>query len=129
MLLKSIDHLQLCVMDLRLSQVFYQQILAMELLQSSPEQVRLALGEQHLVLTAFGGEPAGIPRAAHSQPGSSHVCFMLDTPLAQAQQQLDDMGVQVVAGPQQSLGAKGRTLSLFVYDPDGNVIEICNYLS
>jgi len=40
---------------------------------------------------------------------------------------LDALGLPIVEGPVDRTGATGPTRSIYVRDPDGNLIEIANY--
>ena len=71
----------------------------------------------HLVLTV----------ADKPTPGSGDLCFITEVPLAEIVQHLDACGVPIVAGPGPRAGAIGTIQSVYIRDPDRNLIEISNY--
>jgi catechol 2,3-dioxygenase-like lactoylglutathione lyase family enzyme len=60
-------------------------------------------------------------------PGSADLCFVSATPLEQVQEQLAALGVAVEEGPVDRTGALGPIRSVYVRDPDGNLVEISTY--
>ncbi len=71
----------------------------------------------HLVLTV----------ADKPMPGSADLCFIADTPLAEVTAHLESCGVPIVAGPGPRAGAIGTIQSVYIRDPDRNLVEISNY--
>ncbi|MEE8301913.1 MAG: hypothetical protein V3S24_05685, partial [Candidatus Tectomicrobia bacterium] len=56
------------------------------------------------------------------------VCFITETPLEQVMQHLRDCGIDIVEGPVDKTGAIGALKSVYIRDPDQNLIEISNYV-
>ena len=67
------------------------------------------------------------PKALHPTPGALDLCFIASVPLAQVQQHLAEHGVAIECGPVRCTGARGPILSVYVRDPDQNLIEISEY--
>ena len=67
------------------------------------------------------------PKALHPMPGALDLCFIASVPLSQVQQHLAEHGVAIECGPVQRTGARGPILSVYVRDPDHNLIEISEY--
>ncbi len=67
------------------------------------------------------------PKALHPMPGALDLCFIASVPLAQVQKHLAEHGVAIECGPVQRTGARGPILSVYVRDPDHNLIEISEY--
>ena len=67
------------------------------------------------------------PKALHPLPGALDLCFIASIPLAQVQQRLAEHGIAIECGPVQRTGARGPILSVYVRDPDHNLIEISEY--
>jgi phosphoribosylamine-glycine ligase len=65
--------------------------------------------------------------AGRPTPGSGDLCFITETPLAEVVAHLDTCGVPIVAGPGPRAGAIGKIQSVYIRDPDNNLIEISNY--
>jgi hypothetical protein len=64
------------------------------------------------------------PRAGHPAPGSADVCFLSAGPLAEVVARLSDAGVPIELGPVERAGAAGRLSSVYIRDPDGNLVEV-----
>lgn len=69
------------------------------------------------------------PKAAKPTPGSGDLCLVVDDDLDSVQAQLAAAGVAVEVGPVEQTGAHGRMMSVYFRDPDGNLIELSNYIS
>ena len=126
--LDTLDHLVLPVGDLQRTLAFYQDTLGMQ-----PQSFETAQGEHRWALR-FGTMKINLhlaghefdPKSARPTPGSADLCFLTETPIAQWQKHLDQMAVPVEEGPITRTGALGPLLSLYIRDPDGNLIEIAN---
>ncbi len=122
--LDALDHLVLTVADLGETCRFYVGILGMERHEFAGGRVALSFGNQKINL-----HPASAPfspRARVPTPGSGDLCFLTTTPVADVAAALSDNGVSVIEGPIQRTGATGPLLSVYCFDPDGNLIEISN---
>ena len=86
----------------------------------------LCFGGQKINLHLAGHEFE--PKAQKPTPGSADLCFLLATPLEQIAAELAEAGVAVEEGPVQRTGATGPIRSLYVRDPDDNLIELSNPL-
>ncbi|TDJ63051.1 MAG: VOC family protein, partial [Proteobacteria bacterium] len=87
----------------------------------------LTFGSQKINLHQAGKEFK--PRALRPTPGSADVCFITETPLEQVMQHLRDCGIDIVEGPVDKTGAIGALKSVYIRDPDQNLIEISNYVN
>jgi catechol 2,3-dioxygenase-like lactoylglutathione lyase family enzyme len=125
MRLVGLDHLVLTVRDLERTVDFYQGALGMTV--SSFEGGRLALkfGSQKINLHQSGAEYS--PHASQPIPGSADLCFVTDRPLAEWLDHFADLDIPVVEGPGPRTGALGPMTSIYVQDPDLNLIEIASY--
>jgi len=122
------DHLVLTVADLGATVAFYRDVLGMEAVvfrgADGSDRHALRFGAQKINLHVAGAEFS--PRAARATPGSADLCFLSDTPLGRWQAHLAGLGVPVEDGPVPRSGAKGAIVSLYLRDPDGNLLEISN---
>ena len=126
--LLSLDHLVLTVADPEATARFYTEILGMreEAFRPADGTIRTALrfGDQKINLHRAGAEFE--PKAARPGAGTADLCFLSGTPLAEWRAHLAAHGVAVEAGPVPRTGATGPILSIYLRDPDGNLIEIAN---
>jgi catechol 2,3-dioxygenase-like lactoylglutathione lyase family enzyme len=124
----ALDHLVLTVADLSATLAFYRDALGMEAQvfrgADGTERHALRFGAQKINLHVAGAEFE--PKAARPCPGSADLCFLSDTPLAEWQAHLSRLGIAIEEGPVPRTGATGPILSLYLRDPDGNLIEISN---
>lgn len=128
MKLNALDHLVLTVADIEATVRFYCDVLGMEAERFVPADgsTRWALkfGAQKINLHQVGSEFE--PKAKQAMAGSADLCFLSDEPVADWQAHLADHGVRVIEGPVKRTGAQGPILSIYLRDPDGNLIEVSN---
>jgi catechol 2,3-dioxygenase-like lactoylglutathione lyase family enzyme len=86
----------------------------------------LVFGRQKINLHQLGNE--FLPNARNATPGSADLCFVASIPLEEAILRLQENGVAIEEGPVERSGATGRIRSIYVRDPDGNLLEISEYL-
>jgi catechol 2,3-dioxygenase-like lactoylglutathione lyase family enzyme len=124
----ALDHLVLTVADTAASIAFYTDTLGMtaEHFQPADGSTRTALhfGAQKINLHPAGAEFD--PKARTPLPGSADLCFLTEVPLSDWQIHLARLGVAITEGPVPRTGATGPLLSLYIRDPDGNLIEIAS---
>lgn len=125
---QSIDHLVLTVADPDATRRFYEQALGMHSARFTPAdgstRWALTFGTQKINLHVAGQEFA--PKANRPTPGSADLCFLSETPLAEWQAHLAAQGIAVEEGPVKRTGATGPITSIYLRDPDGNLIEVSN---
>lgn len=125
---ESLDHLVLTVADMAASVGFYSDVLGMRAEKFSPadgsERWALAFGSQKINLHQAGAEFE--PKAVLATAGSADLCFLSAQPLEEWQTHLAVLGVDVELGPIGRTGAQGQIRSLYLRDPDGNLIEVSN---
>lgn len=124
--LDAIDHVVLTVRDIPDSVAFYTRVLGMREVIFGDDRRALAFGRNKLNLHQAGREFE--PKAAHPAPGAIDLCLLVRTPIAEIVRQLAAQGVAIESGPVERTGAQGPILSVYVRDPDGNLIELSNPL-
>ncbi|MBS0329038.1 MAG: VOC family protein [Proteobacteria bacterium] len=124
--LDTIDHVVLTVRDIPASVAFYTRVLGMREVIFGNDRRALAFGRCKLNLHQAGREFE--PKAAHPTRGAADLCLLARTPIADITRQLAAQGVAIEAGPVERTGAQGPLLSVYVRDPDGNLIELSNPL-
>ena len=122
--IQSLDHLVLTVADPEATGDFYARVLGMEPVTFGDGRRALAFGDQKINLHRAGAEFE--PKAARPTPGSGDLCFLTETPLEDVARHLAAEGVAVEEGPVARTGATGPLRSVYLRDPDGNLIEIAN---
>src|ERR1700757_5483402 len=120
-----LDHLVLTVASIDATVAFYTSALGMELITFG-ERKALAFGQQKINLHQAGKEFE--PKAVKPTPGSGDLCFIASTPLAEVIEHLKREGIDIVQGPVPRTGATGPMQSAYFRDPDGNLIEVSNYI-
>ena len=124
-----IDHVVITVSDINKSIDFYTNVLGMELndFVSSLDNIKrksLKFGNQkinlHENLKPFK------PHAINPTPGSMDICFLSMKSLDQWMRIFKNSEIQIEEGPVTKTGANGPLKSIYIRDPDNNLIEISN---
>ena len=132
MKLEKIDHVVITVKDLNKTIDFYTNILGMKLEEFSSSldnnQIRYAV--------SFGSQKINIheekkpikPNALNPSSGSMDICFISKNKINDWVHHLVKKGINIETGPEKKTGALGPILSIYIRDPDCNLIEISNQL-
>ena len=121
-----IDHLVLTVADIDATCDFYRRALGMECVTFGPDsRVALTFGKQKINLHRAGAEFE--PKAARPTPGSGDLCFITEGSIENFVARLKAAGIAIVEGPVPRTGAAGQMISVYLRDPDGNLIEVARY--
>ncbi|MFK7835197.1 MAG: VOC family protein [Sulfitobacter sp.] len=122
----GLDHLVLTVACIPTTVTFYETVLGMraESFATADGQTRWALkfGQAKINLHEVGREFE--PKAATPTPGSADLCFLTQTPIGEWVTHLQAQGILIEEGPVPRTGAQAPLTSLYVRDPDQNLIEI-----
>ncbi|MEK8127950.1 VOC family protein [Paenibacillus filicis] len=122
MKLERLDHLVLTVQSLEASTRFYQHVLGMEIITFGQNRKAAAFGQQKINFHEAGHEID--PKALRPTPGSGDLCFLSAVPLSDVIAHLNATGTAIELGPVPRSGALGPIISVYIRDPDGNLIEI-----
>ena len=125
-MINRVDHLVLTTTNLDTCLDFYQRILKMSVTTFGEQRYALQFGQQKINIHQYGKEFE--PKAHLPVPGSLDLCFISDIPLLDVQKHLEQQDVKIIEGPVQRTGATGKILSLYLRDPDLNLIEISQYI-
>ncbi len=124
--IRALDHLVLTVADVARSSAFYRDVLGMRPLTFGDNRRALLFGtpgaEQKINL-----HPADAPFAPHAArptPGSADICLRIDGPIEDAIAHLEACDVAIIEGPVTRSGARTALCSIYLRDPDGNLIEL-----
>ncbi len=120
-----LDHLVLTVADIARTCDFYAKVLGMEVIHFGEERTALRFGRQKINLHAADAIPGLV--ADRPTTGSGDLCFITEVPIAEVVTHLNACGVPIIAGPGPRAGAIGTIQSVYIRDPDQNLVEISNY--
>lgn len=123
--LEQLDHVVLTVANIHATTDFYAEVLGMEIVTFNG-RTALKFGDQKINLNQRGHEFE--PKAARPTPGSTDFCFITLTPLEEVVEYLKLLKIHIEEGPVERIGAVGKLVSVYIRDPDQNLIEISNYL-
>jgi catechol 2,3-dioxygenase-like lactoylglutathione lyase family enzyme len=127
-MIERVDHIVLTTRDKDACIRFYRDALGMTLEKfRTPTEERLALkfGRQKINLHEWGREFA--PRAHVAVPGSLDLCFISAIRLDEVVNKLKAKNIAIIEGPVAKTGALGPMQSVYVRDPDLNLVEISVY--
>jgi catechol 2,3-dioxygenase-like lactoylglutathione lyase family enzyme len=117
-----LDHLVLTTADRAACIDFYTRVLGMRLETFGAGRSAFVFGAQKINLHERGREFE--PRAHLPVPGALDLCFIADRPLDAVMARLAALGEPIVEGPVTRTGAVSRLRSIYLRDPDLNLIEI-----
>ncbi len=132
MKLEKIDHVVITVKDLNKTIDFYTNILGMKL-----EKFLSSLDNNKIrYAVSFGSQKINIheekkpikPNALNPCSGSIDICFISKNKINDWIHHLIKKGINIEIGPEKKTGALGPILSIYIRDPDFNLIEISNQL-
>ena len=126
MQISHLDHLVLTVADLDATVDFYVRVLGMRPVSFGEGRKALAFGNQKINLHQAGREFE--PKAERPTSGSADLCFIVATPLDDVIAHLEAQSVSIIEGPVNRTGATGPIRSVYLRDPDQNLIELSNPL-
>ena len=124
MYIAKLDHLVLTVKDIHAAILFYTTVLGMKRISFADNRQALQFGTQKINL--HQQDDIIEPHAAQPTPGSADLCLITEIALEHVIDHVQSCGVTILAGPVPRSGAMGALVSVYLRDPDGNLIEISN---
>jgi catechol 2,3-dioxygenase-like lactoylglutathione lyase family enzyme len=121
-MLASVDHIVLTTRDLDRCLDFYTRVLGMTLERYGEGRIALKFGPHK-----FNVHPPGFEASIKARvptPGSLDLCFLADRPLDEVIEKLRACRVAIEEGPVMRSGARFSIRSVYIRDPDENLIEI-----
>ena len=130
-MIKSIDHIVLTAQNIEQTISFYCDVLGMQLEtfippDGSPARKALKFGDQKINL--HDAKAPYIPHAENPTTGAIDICLLSDLPIQEGIKRFELHNIPIENGPVQKMGATGPTMSIYVRDPDGCLIEISNQI-
>jgi catechol 2,3-dioxygenase-like lactoylglutathione lyase family enzyme len=127
--ISHIDHLVLTVKNIPTTIEFYTRVLGMQAVQfgstaDNPPRTALTFGHQNINLHEAGCNFK--PIAEKATPGSADLCLITKTPIDKVIEHINSYDVKIIEGPVERTGATGKLLSIYIRDPNLNLIEISN---
>jgi len=126
-MIDHLDHLVLTTVDADACIDFYTRVLGMRLETFAGGRQALRFGQQKINLHRRGHEHE--PKAHLPVPGALDLCFIADRPLAQVIERLHAEHWPIIEGPVERTGATQRIRSVYLRDPDLNLIEISELIA
>jgi catechol 2,3-dioxygenase-like lactoylglutathione lyase family enzyme len=121
-LIDHIDHIVVTCVDPEATKHFYTQVLKMKLETFGAGRIAFRFGNQKINLHVRGSEYE--PKAHIPAPGALDLCFIATVPLDDVIAHLKQMSWPIIEGPVEKTGATQKIRSVYVRDPDLNLIEI-----
>ena len=121
-MIHHLDHLVLTTRHRDRCVDFYTRVLGMRLETFGQGRVAFRFGDQKINLHEADREFE--PKAERPTPGALDLCFIAREPLDAVVRRLETAGIPIEVGPVLRTGAIGPIRSVYVRDPDGNLIEI-----
>ncbi len=125
----SIDHVVITVKNLNKTIDFYTRTLEMNIEKNfikTDDSMRYSLhfGNQKINIHDINNKFK--PHARSSKPGSLDICFLTKKNISYWIKKFRKNNIEIIEGPIERLGAVNKLISIYCYDPDGNLIEISN---
>ena len=125
--INSLDHFVLTVKNIDKTVDFYEKVLGMKKEIFKENRVALRFGNSKINLHQLGKEFE--PKAYNVKEGSADLCFIIDTQIEEAKLYIESLGIEIEEGIVQRTGVKGLINSIYLRDPDKNLIELSNYIN
>lgn len=120
-----LDHLVLTVASIERTCMFYTRVLGMQVHTFGEGRTALAFGRQKINLHEVGHEFE--PKAHRPTAGSGDICLIAEGGMDEIVAHLKACEVPIIEGPGPRTGATGPIQSVYLRDPDANLVEISVY--
>ncbi len=130
-LIDRIDHIVLTVTDIETTTQFYEKAFGFEreFFRGPEGQPRHAIRFGDMKINLQDRDTDTPTKARVPTIGSGDFCLIAALPLDQVIAHLDANGIPIDTGPVPRRGALGPLRSIYVRDPDGNLVEVAEYVS
>lgn len=124
MKIKNIDHFVITAQDLQACLDFYVGALGMEHHENNGHHNLYFQGGKISIHTKKGEFQ---PAALYPTFGSQDFCLKVEDNLESVKQELEAKGIKTLTDIVERHGARGAMRSIYVRDPEGNLVELSNY--
>jgi len=128
-MIKSLDQIVLTSQNIEQTTLFYCDVLGMQLETFSPPdggQKRKALKFGSQKITLHDAKAPYVPNAKNSIQRAIDLCFITDTSIQDWIERFELYKIPIESGPVEKTEATGPIMSVYIRDPDENLIEISN---
>lgn len=125
-MIQRIDHLVLTVRDIEATCDFYRRALNAQIVRFGEGRTAIQFEQSKINLHQAGKEFE--PKAAKPTPGSGDLCLSAGVPISEVVRHLQQQNIVIEEGPVQRTGALGPMQSIYIRDPDQNLVEISHYV-
>ncbi|MEA5003273.1 MAG: VOC family protein [Christensenella sp.] len=122
--IKKVDHIVITTAHMKECLAFYEKLGFS--VRDAGGRYELFAGDFKINVHAAGAELS--PHAAQVTPGSADLCFEVDGDIGGWKQTLEACGIAIELGIVRRHGVSGKMDSIYLRDPDGNLIELCSYI-
>jgi catechol 2,3-dioxygenase-like lactoylglutathione lyase family enzyme len=120
----GIDHFVLTVEDIEATCAFYEDLGA-EVVTFGDDRKAIRFGDQKINLHPTDNDIGLV--ADEPTVGGGDFCLTTETPIAEVERRLRERGIEILEGPVERTGAVGSIMSVYLRDPDDNLVEIATY--
>lgn len=127
----ELDHIVLRVSDVEKSLVFYTEVLGLtservDLWKNGDVRFPSVRINGDTIIDLFGSDQA--PIGKDDAKNQDHFCMVIEeTDMENLKRDFESIGVEIQTGPGKRWGSHGDGISLYIYDPDDNVVELRHY--
>ncbi len=129
--IKAIDHIVFNVRDVEASADWYARVLGMERVDitsdSGEPRTSMTFGRNKINLRPIHSSQESWFTGRAPSVGGQDLCFLTDASPDAVAAHVRPCGVDIELGPVTKSGALGPICSIYVRDPDGNLIELSSY--
>ncbi|KIL72430.1 VOC family protein [Bacillus badius] len=122
-MIKKIDHLVITTANMENCISFYKKLGFTA--KNTNERWELFAGDFKINVHFLGKELS--PHAKHIQTGSADLCLEVNGSIDYLKNELEKKNIELETGTVERTGVKGKMKSLYLRDPDGNLLEFCSY--
>jgi len=124
MIISDVDHIVITTGNLEACLHFYRDILGMWAVENEG-RYSLHFGRHKFNIHTRPAE--FLPAAEHPAPGTLDLCLVIEDDLAKVLGELKQKDAPLVTEIVERNGARGKMRSIYLRDPDGNLVELCKY--